>query len=734
MTLLRCFRMVLMRVCARMGLRICGKSQDSVKDKEMPLPDRPAEVLPFRAGDWLIEPAMNRLSKGSESVSVEPRIMHVLTCLAARPGEVITRDELIETVWSKVMVNEEALTQAISQIRRVVGDDTRSPGFIQTIPKRGYRLIVKVRPFPGIGGEKKPASISRTRILAILGTLVAVSIAVSIIVVLSGSRSSDPPVPIALEEVPFTSYSGSEITPAVSPDGTRIAFSYKEGEDGDYDLHVKQKNTESPLRLTDTEEDEYYPAWSPDGSEIAYARVSTEGIGIYTIPAIGGTPRRVLEPPLGIAGLDWSPRGDLLAYSSLPDADQPLHIFIFSFETGESRMLTTPPPESHGDFRPAFSPEGSRIAFVRGDRTNLHDIYLMDIDGSEPVCITHSQHFVAGLDWMPDGRSLILSSGATRIADMRLWRLSIPDGSLAWLPTTSRRPIRPSVAAIAGKMVYEDQSISSDILEIDLSADGNEPLPLIASTRHDYGPQYSPSGRLISFISTRSGGPQIWVCDRDGSSPRQLTRFERAYIENPCWSHDDRFVAFSAAPGNQTSIYVADVESGEVKGISASASHEKCLGWSRDGEWIYCKSERDGTWWVWKTRPDGGGTQDIMDRNVFRLAESLDGERLVYSRTDTSGVWTCGLGGEDERCLVDEPGTVVPCGWRESESGLYSFCFQEGVFTLMFRDAATGIDSVIASGPDLVAVNLDVCPRGEAVVVDRFEILGSDLYIVDQLP
>jgi dipeptidyl aminopeptidase/acylaminoacyl peptidase len=335
---------------------------------------------------------------------------------------------------------------------------------------------------------------------------------------------------------------------------------------------------------------------------------------------------------------------------------------------------------------------------------------------------------------MPDGRSLILSSGATRIADMRLWKLSVPDGSLAWLPTTSRRPIRPSVAAIAGKMVYEDQSISSDILEIDLSADGNEPIPLIASTRHDYGPQYSPSGRLISFISTRSGSPQIWVCDRDGSNPRQLTYFERAYIENPCWSLDDRFVAFSAAPGNQTSIYVADVETGEVTDISTSTSHEKCLGWSRDGEWIYCKSEREGSWWVWKTRPDGDRTLDIMDRDVFRLAESLDGKRLVYSRTDTSGVWTCGLGGEDERCLVNEPGTVVPCGWRESERGLFSFCFQEGVFTLMFRDAVTGADSVVASGQDLVAVNLDVCPRGEAVIVDRFEILGSDLYLVDEIP
>jgi len=700
----------------------------------MPLPDRPADVVPFYAGDWLIEPAMNRLSKGSESVSVEPRIMHVLTCLAGRPGEVVTRDELIEAVWSKVLVNEEALTQAVSQIRRVVGDDTRSPSFIQTIPKRGYRLIAQIRPCPATAQAEQSLPISRMRVMAILGSVIVVAAIGLVLFGLPGFRSSGPAKPVALVEIPFTSYPGEEIAPAISPDGTRIVFSRKEGDEGNYDLYVKQKNTESPLRLTDTEENEYYAAWSPDASEIAYARASSEGLGIYLIPAIGGTPRKVTEPPYGIAGLDWSPDGSMLVYSSLPEASRPLHLYTFSFDTGETRKLTTPPGMYRGDFRPVFSPDGERIAFVRGDRTNLHDIYLMDVDGGEPMRITHSQHFVAGLDWMPDGRSLILSSGATRIADMRLWRLSIPDGSLTWLPTTSRRPIRPSVATMTGRMVYEDQAISSDILEIDLAGEDGEARPLITSTRHDYGPQYSRSGKFISFISTRSGSPQIWVCDRDGKDPIQLTRFERAYIENPCWSHDDRYVAFSAAPGNQTFIYVADVESGEVNRISESTGHEKCLGWSGDGEWIYCKSERDGSWWVWKTRQDGTEAVDIMERDVFRLSESLDGNRLVYSRADTSGVWSSGLGGEDERCLVNEPGTVVPCGWRESERGMLSFCFREGVFTLMLRDTETGADSVLASGPDLLAVNLDVCPRGEAVIVDRFEALGSDLTLVEEIP
>jgi dipeptidyl aminopeptidase/acylaminoacyl peptidase len=285
---------------------------------------------------------------------------------------------------------------------------------------------------------------------------------------------------------------------------------------------------------------------------------------------------------------------------------------------------------------------------------------------------------------------------------------------------------------VKGKgLVYQDQSVSSDILRIRIDERDEGAVPFITSTRHDYGPQYSPGGSFISFISTRSGSPQIWVCDEDNTNPRQLTRFERAYIENPCWSYDERRVAFSAAPGSQTAIFVADVETGVVERLSASRRHEKCLGWSRDGRWLYCKSERDDSWWVWRMRSDGSEVVDIMQKDVFRLAESTDGKRLIYSRADTSGVWSSSLDGTDEKCIINDPGTVVPCGWRETATGIYSFCMDEGILTLWHRDADTGDASMVASGADFIAINLDVSPGGEAVIVDHLDILGSDLVLVE---
>jgi Tol biopolymer transport system component/DNA-binding winged helix-turn-helix (wHTH) protein len=708
------------------------------------LPPSPSDMGPFRLGDWLVEPSLNRLSRGDKSVSIEPRIMHVLTCLASRPGEAVTRTDLLDIVWGEVIVNEEALTQAVSQLRRVVGDDPRSARYIETIPKTGYRLIMPVEPLSGPAGEAPSgadrASIDRPmpsrRRLAVALSSIAVAVAViALLLIIPRSRSTGPPPPVALGEMPFTSYPGKEICPAISPDGTRIAFCWDGEEEDQYDLYIKQKNTEVPLRLTATEGNEYYPAWSPDGTELAYALAAEGDIDIYTIPAIGGPARKIVDVLHGIAALDWSPDGRRLAYSTRPNLESPLQIFLVSLDTGDTHALTTPMPLSRGDFRPVFSPDGESIAFVRGDRTALQDIFIMSTSGGEPRRITHSQHSVTGLEWMPDGEALVFSSGPTRVAHMRLWRISLRDGSLAWLPTTGYRPIRPSIAAKGKGLVYEEQSIGSNIFKINVDEEDTV-VPIAASTRHDYGPQFSPGGRYISFISDRSGSPQIWVCRSDGCEPRQLTRFESAYIENPCWSHDERRVAFTAAPGTHSAIYIADVETGEVHRLRGSPEakggrHEKCLGWSRDGQWLYCKSERDEAWRVRKIRTDGTDIVDIMDKDVFRLAESTDGEHLVYSRADTSGVWTASLDGDDERCIIDEPGTVVPCGWRETGDKVFFFSAEGRAINLMVRDRATGAASRVASGASFFAINLDVSPLGDAVVFDRLEHLGSDLALVE---
>jgi len=100
----------------------------------------------FRLGAWLVQPSLNRVSRGGDSAPLQPRFMDLLVHLARSPGKVVSKEEILDAVWAKEFVSEGTLTHAVAVIRQTLGDDVRKPEFIETIPTRGYRLIAPVAP------------------------------------------------------------------------------------------------------------------------------------------------------------------------------------------------------------------------------------------------------------------------------------------------------------------------------------------------------------------------------------------------------------------------------------------------------------------------------------------------------------------------------------------------------------------------------------------------------------
>ena len=100
----------------------------------------------FRVGEWIVRPRRDCIERGDEIVHIHPRPMAVLECLAAAGGEVVTRDELFNTVWPGVIVTDDALTQCVVELRHAFGDDARDPQVIETVPKVGFRLMPPVIP------------------------------------------------------------------------------------------------------------------------------------------------------------------------------------------------------------------------------------------------------------------------------------------------------------------------------------------------------------------------------------------------------------------------------------------------------------------------------------------------------------------------------------------------------------------------------------------------------------
>jgi len=131
----------------------------------------------LRIGGWLADPEANELRRGGEVQRLEPKAMAVLMLLADRPGRLLTREDLFARAWPGLVVGDEALTQCIIKLRRALGDDARAASYIETVSKRGYRLIAAVgdAPLPAATDSVRRGrmALAALAVLAVVAALLA---------------------------------------------------------------------------------------------------------------------------------------------------------------------------------------------------------------------------------------------------------------------------------------------------------------------------------------------------------------------------------------------------------------------------------------------------------------------------------------------------------------------------------------------------------------------------------
>jgi len=484
--------------------------------------------------------------------------------------------------------------------------------------------------------------------------------------------------------VPLTSLSGWEWNPALSPDGSQLAFSWNaRGVLRGGDIYVQLIGAGTPLRLTTDAADDHSPAWSPDGRHIAFFRCLGSEQGVFTVPALGGPERKLQAAgcsPLAYdegRSLDWSDDGKLLAFPDKTSADG-FSIFLLSIETLEKRRLTFPPVEHQADVRPAFSPDGRSVAFARVGGTTMPSLMVVPVAGGEPRRLSLGDVWTGGVPgghaWTPDGSSIVASWAPTWVTNSgSLWKVPATGGVPEQVAVGGDNASQPSISRRGNRLAFVQAHIDTDTWEIGMSGSppqGHSPKKVISSSRRDDGPQLSPDGSKIAFESVRSGRNEIWICDRDGANALQLTRFG-GQAGTPRWSPDGRSIAFDSDKEGQIDIYVLGVAGGLPRRLTSEASFDAVPSWSGDGRWVYFGSNRTGGFQVWKVPADGGPAIQVTRNGGFAAFESPDGSRLYYAKRDAPGIWTVSVKGGEEQPVHDLPPTGYWGYWGIGRLGLY---------------------------------------------------------------
>src|SRR4030095_3235304 len=294
------------------------------------------------------------------------------------------------------------------------------------------------------------------------------------------------------------------------------------------DIYVKQRAGGPPRRLTSDAAVDVFPAWSPDGRSIAFIRERGDNVEVLLIPSLGGAERKIADtvadnstfifswaPPY----LSWSADSKYLVTTDRASPAEPHSLFVLSVATGEKRRLTTPPATALADGNPAISPDGRTLAVVRIASPRNPQLYVLPLSedyraAGEERHLDLSQPSVLSPAWTADGQEILCSVGQ-RWGEWRLWRVSLSGSQKPQpLPSVGEDDTQPSISRRGDHFVYAHWTADLDIWRADVSRrmELSPPMKLIASTRWDSSPQYSPDGSKIVFASQRSGHNEVWMC------------------------------------------------------------------------------------------------------------------------------------------------------------------------------------------------------------------------------
>lgn len=150
----------------------------------------------FRVGAWSVDPASGQIARDGERLRVDDRSMRLLVCLAEHAGRTVTIDQLLDEVWAGAVVSQDSVYQAVTSLRRLLGDNRRAPTYIATVPRQGYRLVASVTAEIGSTTSVQAASpLSRRRLGLVAGCAAVVMVALGSVVLTHGAVGDPPPSP-----------------------------------------------------------------------------------------------------------------------------------------------------------------------------------------------------------------------------------------------------------------------------------------------------------------------------------------------------------------------------------------------------------------------------------------------------------------------------------------------------------------------------------------------------------
>lgn len=338
--------------------------------------------------------------------------------------------------------------------------------------------------------------------------------------------------------------------------------------------------------------------------------------GYYWL-TIGGTAPRAIAPNGTFTRTELESGPYVIGLANVPlncsvTGENPLSVAAAADETVEAsfQVECADPAAVDADVDPAWSPDGTRIAFARGTLSlGSYDIWTVDADGTDPVRLTREGARSRFPAWSPDGTRIAFSTRRDGPLDIHLMDA---DGSgPVGLTDDPAADTNPAWSPDGARIAFTRSAVAGPLSIHVVEARGGEPVrvtdptgpPGYRESAADFQPAWSPDGTRIVFSRAGVFGEfpgELWVVGVDGSDPVSLVPNPGHDIE-PAWSPDGTRIAFT----RHDEIFVMDVDGTDLVNLTKHPAVDRFPAWSPDGTRIVFTSNRDGRPALWVSEADG---------------------------------------------------------------------------------------------------------------------------------
>jgi Tol biopolymer transport system component/DNA-binding winged helix-turn-helix (wHTH) protein len=640
--------------------------------------------LRLRIGDHVVDVGALRVATRPELPRLTGKAVAVLLELVRHAGDTVTRERLLDRVWIGRVTTPDVLTQAIGELRRAFGDEARPSHYIETIPRVGYRLLAAVSalepeplaaPSPRAAGNDPEigAPIPREKAFAARPPLrarwpwliVALAVGAALAFAFALRSGGAPRTWTAADARALTSDPGSERRPAVSPDGTRVAFSQMDPATGIDRIVVRAIGQSQSLRITAKSTlFEESPAWSPDGTQIAFERIAADTCMVYTVPSLGGPEREVGACRNYLVHyFDWTPDGKGLISAEGADGNTAgMTLVRWDLATGAHEPLQYQRSADDQDLEAHYSPDGRWLAFRRG-LAPYSDLCVMAANGGAVRRLTRLHSRIRGYAWTPDSGGLVFASN--HAGSFSLYTVDIGAGAVR--PLELGPAEYPSAARNGAAVAYEIPRTRNRLAWVGLGgADEAVPQLLALSTGSDGAPAMAPDGSRIAFVSDRNGSPQLWLYDLAANGATALTDLRDALLINPVWSADGRRLLVTVRGRDDPGAFEIDLATRRLHRIDAPGDDVLSANYGADPDsYLFVLGAANAQNRLVLLEHAGATERRTeLARGIEHMEPDPSSRRVFYTLNARRGLFARPLDGGPEQAVTDRVDANLIDGWR----------------------------------------------------------------------